>query len=131
MQIDRPTMTDSFALEYQRLRRRLEKLRDGKMEFLSIAAATVSRGLNWPLLGTADQLVLSILHDPLSDAVNQGTIDPATVELCLEGLDILIDRNSPNGALSEWASRIRRTLPEVLVPWLPSSELGIVPDWEL
>ena len=116
--------------EYKQLKRCLQNLKQGQMQYLSNAAATVNRGLNWPLLRASDQLVLSMLSGPLSRAEEEGTISPEILDVCIEAVDLLLCRASES-EISDWAGRMRNVSSDVLVSWLNSTASGVVDDWEL
>jgi len=116
--------------EYKRLRRRLQNLKEGRTEYLSNAVVAINRGLNWPLLTPADQMVLSLLSGPITKAEKEVHIDPVVLDLCIEGVDLLL-RHASEAEVAEWATRMRRVMSDVLVPWLRSEDLRILDDWEL
>src|ERR1700685_985454 len=80
--------------EYKQLRRRLRNVKEGQTSFLNNAVATVNRGLSWPLLDHSDQMVLSMLRGPLTQAQYEGAISPEVLDLCIEAVDLLLRRAS-------------------------------------
>jgi hypothetical protein len=129
--VARETQTQLAQREYKELRRRLTKLKEGKIEYLSESIASIRRGLSWPLLPPEDQMILSMLSGPLSRAERNGQIQPTVVDLAIEGIDLLRHERPEEQELIDWAARIKAVCSDALIPWLTGQDPSIIEDWEL
>lgn len=116
--------------EYRHFGRRLQHLREGKMEYLPESLATIARALNWPLISPEHSMILSMLRGSFLKAAQTGVIDARVVDMAIESIGLLRMEEIDPVLLANWVSRMEQISPDSICRWAAGDDPSILEDWE-
>jgi hypothetical protein len=84
---------------------------------MSAPLGNVEHALGWPFLRPGEKLVLSSLYTRML-AAEGATADAETLDLCIQGADLLIHDRANGADVQAWADRVRRHPSDFTLSWL-------------
>lgn len=102
---------------YEELVRQLREVRDSPERGLASATEIVQRALNMAFLEPLEQLVLTSLYTQMLSSGGR-MLDAGTVDLCVEGAQMLTDDGARGADVHGWLERAQRHSPDFTLSWL-------------
>ena len=102
---------------YKDLGRQLTALKEAPRSGMSTPLDIVEHAMGWPFLRPGEKLVLSSLYTRMLAAEGDGA-DAETLDLCVQGADLLARNRASGVDVQAWADRVRRHPSDFTLSWL-------------
>ncbi len=108
--------TRLVEIRYKQLIRHLRQIRESGAHGMAAPIKTVELTLDGPLLLPEEQLVLTALYTQML-SIGEGEADAGTIELCLEGAEMLANDRGQRSDVHEWVERATQHSPNFTLAW--------------